>query len=172
MRQLLDMYIDADRSKKISNFEDMTLIQLIVERGEDALDVLPKGIRNNQTAMAETIENNIRNLIIEESPTNPKYYEKLSILLKELVDLRKQDTVDYKEYLKMILELAKNANNSGASSNYPESLSTDAQRALYDNLDNNELLALAIDSLVLNSKKNAWKGHAIKEKFVLVHQEF
>jgi type I restriction enzyme R subunit len=167
MRQLLDMYIHADPSQTLSAFEDMTLIQLIVDRGEDALDSLPKGIRNNQSAMAETIENNIRRLIIEESPTNPKYYEKLSILLKELVDLRKQDAIDYKEYLKQVLEVAKNAANPSNSKSYPDVLVTKAQQSLYDNLDNNEVLALAIDSIVLSTKKHGWKGHHLKEKKVL-----
>jgi len=166
MRQLLDMYIHAENSKKLSEFEDMSLIQLIVERGEDALDALPDDIRNNQKAMAETIESNIRRLIIEESPTNPKYYEKLSTLLKELVDLRKQDAIDYKKYLKRILELAINADNSSTSSDYPEGIVTKAQQALYDNLDKNEILALALDSIIMSTKKHGWKGHKMKEKAV------
>lgn len=166
MRQLLDMYIHADPSQTLSEFEDMTLVQLIVEKGEAALDALPKSIRNNQGSMAETIENNIRSLIIEESPTNPKYYEKLSILLKELVDLRKQDAIAYQAYLKKVLELAKNADNPSRSATYPESLVTRAQQALYDNLDNNEILALAIDSLVNRTKKHGWKGNRLKEKQV------
>lgn len=39
--------------------------------------------------MAETIENNIRGLIIEELPTNPKYYEKLSVLFKIISRFKK-----------------------------------------------------------------------------------
>ena len=33
--------------------------------------------------LAETIENNVRRLIIDETPVNPKYYEKMSKLLDE-----------------------------------------------------------------------------------------
>jgi type I restriction enzyme R subunit len=36
MRHLLDAYIRADDSVKLSAFDDMTLIQLIVEKGEGA----------------------------------------------------------------------------------------------------------------------------------------
>ena len=43
----------------------MTLVDLIVNRGEDALQELPSGIRNNPEAMAETIENNVRKVIID-----------------------------------------------------------------------------------------------------------
>ncbi len=34
-------------------------------------------------AMAETIENNLRRVIIDERPTNPMYYEKMSALLRK-----------------------------------------------------------------------------------------
>ncbi|RJQ25600.1 type I restriction endonuclease subunit R, partial [Candidatus Parcubacteria bacterium] len=37
MRHLIDTYIRAEESRKISAFDDMTLIQLIVERGTDAI---------------------------------------------------------------------------------------------------------------------------------------
>ncbi len=48
MRHLLDTYIRAEESEKLSAFDDMTLVQLIVERGAKAVDVLPEGIRGNQ----------------------------------------------------------------------------------------------------------------------------
>ena len=63
MRHLLDTYIRAEDSEQLSTFDDMTLVQLIVERGEAAADTLPKGLRENRDAMAETIENNVRRLI-------------------------------------------------------------------------------------------------------------
>src|SRR5205823_7829528 len=80
MRHLIDTYIRAEESKKISAFDDITLIQLIVERGVNGLKDLPQGIANSKEAMAETIENNLRRLIIEEMPINPNYYEKMSEL--------------------------------------------------------------------------------------------
>ncbi len=57
MRHLIDTYIGAEESEKISAFDDMTLIQLIVERGEAGFDALPGGLRKNPEAVAETIEN-------------------------------------------------------------------------------------------------------------------
>ena len=65
MRHLLDSYVRAEESEKVSAFDDMTLVDLIVNRGEDALQELPSGIRNNLEAMAETIENNVRKVIID-----------------------------------------------------------------------------------------------------------
>ena len=65
MRHLIDNYISADESEKLSAFDDMTLIELIVERGVDFVKEMPEGIRNDREAMAEVIENNIRRKIIE-----------------------------------------------------------------------------------------------------------
>ena len=68
MRHLIDAYIRAEESQVISAFDDMSLIQLIVERGAGAVDALPKDIRQSKEAVAETIENNVRKLIIDETP--------------------------------------------------------------------------------------------------------
>src|SRR5699024_10202244 len=76
MRHLIDSYIGAKESEKISAFEDLTLIDLIVNQGHAAIKELPENIQKDQEAVAETNENNVRRLIIEEMPTNPKYYEK------------------------------------------------------------------------------------------------
>ena len=51
MRHLLDTYILADESETLSAFDDMTLVQLVVERGEAAVDSLPDGIRENSDAV-------------------------------------------------------------------------------------------------------------------------
>jgi len=112
MRHLIDTYISAEESETISAFDDMTLIDLIVERGEGAINALPKGITRNKEAVAETIENNMRRLIIDEMPTNPKYYEKMSILLDELIKERKEEAKSYKEYLAKIVELSKKSKNA------------------------------------------------------------
>ena len=90
MRQLLDMYLSADPSRTISNFGDATLLQIIVEQGVDeATGKLPNAIRNNKEAMAETLEANMRKVITQEMPINPVYYEKMSVLLQELIKQRK-----------------------------------------------------------------------------------
>ena len=60
MRFLLDTYIQADSSEKVADFGDIGLIQLIVQLGADAIAKLPKGIRNDPEAVAETIANNVR----------------------------------------------------------------------------------------------------------------
>ncbi|QTA82714.1 Type I restriction enzyme R protein [Desulfonema limicola] len=168
MRHLIDNYIGAEESRILSSFDDLTLVELIVERGQDALDSLPKSIKKNKKAMAETIENNLRKVIIEESPTNPKYYEKMSELLNELIKLRNKDALAYKTYLEQIVELTKNIVKPNKAPDYPTSLNTKAKRALYDNLDKNEDLALELDEKIKTTKDDDWRGTQIKRKKVRI----
>ena len=126
MRHLIDTYIRAEESEKVSAFDDMSLIQLIVERGADAVNALPEGIRKNKEAVAETIENNVRKLIIDEQPINPKYYEKMSELLDALIEQRRKEALDYQEYLAKIVELTKKVTNPEAGGAYPKAMNTPA----------------------------------------------
>jgi type I restriction enzyme R subunit len=166
MRHLIDTYIRAEDSELISAFDDMSLIQLIVERGAAAIDALPKGIRTSKEAVAETIENNVRKLIIDETPINPKYYETMSELLDALIDQRKNQAMDYEKYLAEIVALTKKAKNPSVGASYPAAINTAAKRALYDNLNKNEALATAIDAEIRKTKKDNWRGNRFKERVV------
>lgn len=167
MRHLIDTYIRAEESRKISAFDDMTLIQLIVERGEDAIKDFPASLAGNPPAMAEAIENNLRRVIIDEQPINPKYYEKMSELLDALIQERKSDARSYEEFLHKYVELSKKVMNPSGGLTYPKSLNTAAKRALYDNLGSNEELAIALNKDILSTRKDGWRGNMIKEREVL-----
>jgi type I restriction enzyme R subunit len=164
MRHLIDSYIGAEESQKISAFDDFSLVELLVKDGEEALDKIPESIRTNKEAMAETIENNMRKVIIEESPTNPMYYEKMSVLLDELIKMRNEEAEHYEEYLKKILELAVKIKKPETSSDYPTSVNTQAKRALYDNLGKDEPLTIVLDNAVRYGKYDNWEGNFAKEK--------
>jgi type I restriction enzyme R subunit len=166
MRHLIDTYIHAGESEKVSAFDDMSLIQLIVERGADAVKSLPEGIRKNNEAVAEVIENNVRKLIIDEQPINPKYYEKMSELLDALVKQRRQEALDYQAYLAKIVELTKKVKNPEVGGNYPSAINTPGKRALYDNLENDEALALAVHDAVRSSRQDDWRSNPFKVKKV------
>jgi type I restriction enzyme, R subunit len=167
MRHLIDTYIRAEESRKISAFDDLTLIQLIVERGTDAFRELPAGITANKEAMAEVIENNLRRLITDEHPINPKYYERMSDLLDGLIQQRKAQAAEYEQYLERLVALTKQAANPASGGiTYSKALNTAARRALYDNLAKDESLALQIDAAVLATREDDWRGHRIKERAV------
>jgi len=164
MRHLIDSYIGAEESQKVSAFDDFSLVELLVKDGKSALDKLPDNIKKNKEAMAETIENNLRKVIVEERPTNPIYYEKMSILLDELIKLRNEEASEYEEYLKNIVDLATKVKKPETSNEYPTSINNQAKRALYDNLDRDELLTIALDSAIIEGKHDDWEGTLSKEK--------
>ena len=132
MRHLLDTYIRAEDSEKLSSLDDLTLVEMIVQRGAAAVDELPDGIRNNGKVVAETIENNVRRLIIDESAVNPKYYEKMSELLDALIQQRRQEALGYQEYLDRIVELTRAACNPATGSSYPGNIDSNPLRALFE----------------------------------------
>lgn len=164
MRHLIDSYIAAEESKKVSAFDDFSLVELLVKDGKSALDKLPENIKKNKEAMAETIENNLRKVIIEESPTNPIYYEKMSVLLDDLIKLRNVEAAEYEKYLEEIVKLAVKVKKPETSNEYPSSINTQAKRALYDNLEKDEPLTIAMDSAVIYGKHDDWEGTLSKEK--------
>ena len=166
MRFLLDTYIQAGASKTVSEFEDVGLIQLIVQLGGGALDKLPEGIRKDPEAVAETITNNMRKVIIDERAMNPKYYDKMSELLDALIEQRRQGAIDYAEYLAELLEQAKKLGTKESDTKYPDWADSGAKRALFDFSFPKEGLAIEVDFAVMNNKPDQWIGNAMKEKVV------
>lgn len=169
MRHLLDMYIRADDSEQLSDFEGLGLIDLIVHNKGEGLDSLPKGLRDNEDAMAEFIENNIRKTIVDENPINPKYFEQMSSLLDEIIEQRRQKALNYQEYLETIRELAKKVVNPSGnrSASYPDVVDTTAKQSLYDNLGNDMVLTTKIDTAVRYTKKAEWLGDTFKEREIV-----
>jgi type I restriction enzyme R subunit len=66
------------------------------------------------------------------------------------------------------MELTAQVVNPAESNVYPSRLDTDAKRALYDNLDKKEDLALAIDTAIRAVKKDNWRGNKFKEREVRI----
>ena len=165
MRHLIDNFIQADEPRKISPFENQTLLDLIVNTGiADAINNLPQGIKSSKEAVAETIENNIRVKIIKELLTDPAYFEEMSKLLGEIIKERKANAVSYEEYLKKIAQLANKVSNP-ASDELPEDIKeSNARRVLYNNLDHNEKLAVVMDNTIRSVRKSDWRGNEAKER--------
>jgi len=168
MRYLLDTYIEAKESEKISEFDDLTLVEMIVKNGiTSTINKMPQNIRKNKLTIAEVIENNVRKLITEERPTNPKYFEKMSKLLKEIIVDRKNKVTEYEEYLEKIADLCKGIKTQSYTE-YPNTIDTPSRQIMYDNLDNNEKIALAVDEAIMSSKADSWRGSKIKEKTIFL----
>jgi type I restriction enzyme R subunit len=110
----------------------------------------------------EAIENNVRRLIIDESPINPKYYEKMSELLDALIQQRKSEALSYKKYLEKIVELTRRAKNPTAGASYPKAVNTAARQALYDNFGRSEAFALQVDEAVRAFRQDDWRANIFK----------
>ena len=139
-----------------------------MDKGADALALLPERIRERPEAVAEVVENNVRKVIVDEWALNPRYFEKMSNLLDSLIQARKKEAWDYKLYLKQLAELASRVQLGEGSSEYPKSIHTPALRALYDNLDRKEELAVAVDNAINSVKHAGWRGNRLKEREVRI----
>ena len=139
MRRLIDNYIKADDSRKIGEFDDFTLLDFIQAQSEK-LD--GKG----KEAAAEAIENNIRKKIVEKILINPKYYEKLSALLDELIKARREGAILYEKLIEKYIEAVKKTENPENNPRYPENIRhSEALRAFYDKCGEDAALAIALD---------------------------
>jgi type I restriction enzyme R subunit len=184
MRHLLDTYIEADESRKISPFDGVGLLDLIVKSGvAAAISGMPSGLRSDKNAVAETIENNVRRKIMQERLNDPAFYEKMSALLDEVIKFRKERAAEYEQYLKKIAELAKQV-QAGVADDAPDALKASAGlRAIYNNLkarpraaDGSDdgaqasgpvlALAMRIDAKVREVRPDDWRGHQAKEQVI------
>lgn len=166
MRFLLDTYIQASASEMVSDFEDAGLVDLIVKLGAGAIDKLPAGIKKDPEAVAETIVNNMRKVIIDERAMNPKYYDKMSELLDAIIEERRKHALDYQAYLAQLLDAAKQLGTGESDHKYPEWANNGAKRALVDFFFPDDELAIAIDTVVRYNKPDAWVGNPMKERKV------
>ena len=162
MRYLIDTYIKADQSKKVSTFDDMSFVQLLVKKGEGAVDDLPDNVKKNKKLVAELIQNNVRKLIIDERPINPKYFDKMSELLDALVEKLRQEAIDYQEYLKEVAELSRKIADPNRGGDYPASINSAGKRALYDFLLEDEGLVIEVDKAIRDSAQDGWRANRMK----------
>ena len=188
MRHLIDTYIEASEPRKISPFDGIGLLDLIVKTGiADAIANKLADMQGNQQAIAETIENNVRSKIIKESLTDPAYFEKMSALLDEIIKLRKDRAIEYEEYLQRIADIAIKV-QAGKAEDTPVKLDSPGKRAVFNNVKNSPVLhankvaepeapyghadgdedpalvlALKIDSAVKLARPDGWRGVQAKE---------
>jgi len=165
MRALLDTYIRADPVEQVATI-DKGLVELIVERGADAIDTLPEGIKKNPEAVAETIVNNVRKTIVDERAMNPKYYYRMSSLLDAPIEQRHQDAIEYADYLAKLLELTAQVGKVESEVSYPEWANTPARRALVDFQwpEGIEVEVKYIHDVVQSAKEHGWTGSIMRER--------
>lgn len=164
MRQVLDLYVKAEDSEVIAKLDDTSFLDIVAAQNEEQINDLPDELKDEYgRASAETVEANLREVIRKDSPFNPAYYGKLSIILQELIDKRKKEMLDYEEYMKELIELVKKARGKSANS-YPESIKTPGMRALYDNLGQNEYLAIRAHEVIKENALVGFRDNRLKQR--------
>ena len=85
--------------------------------------------------------------------------------MDEIIAARKARAIEYEEYLNRIAEIAKSV-EAGQAAETPESLNTPGRRALYNNLNQDEALAVRIDETLKQVSPDGWRGIQTRENVI------
>ena len=166
MRKLIDTYIEAKEPRRISDFDNMSLVELIVKSGiAKAINERFSSLLKNKEAISEAIENNIRSLLLKGQLNDPVFFEKMSKLLNQIIKDRKLKALDYEAYLKSIAEMAKQA-QEGANDGLPEAINTPKLKMLYNNLGENVNKVIMLDKHLRDGAPDDWRGSIAKEQHI------
>jgi type I restriction enzyme R subunit len=191
MRHLMNTYIKAEPADPLGTVDQYSLVDLIIRTGiHDAIarKLNQKGTLS-RNAIAEGIINNVRQTIIRERLTDPRFYEEMSKLLEDLIQQKGEETEDYETFLRNAEKLARMMVQGQNSENVPGKLHGKPEAiVIYNNLpnilsansDSNEVtepeaayddkhveLALEIDRVMRERAPAGWRGDDIREKQVL-----
>ncbi len=166
MRHLIDTYIESDEAKKISNFENLSLVELIVKSGiAEIIQNKLNNFTNDKNEISETIENNFRSSLEKNKLDDPAFFEQISLLLDNIISERKNKAIEYENYLQKMEVLAKKITQNN-DENFPPLINKPELRMLYNNLFNNEELALKLDNKLKDRAPNDWRNVLPKEQIV------
>ena len=180
MRHLLDMYVQAEPATVLGDTGTRSLVAMIVDSGiHDAIarNINAKG-KLSKRAIAETIINNVRKVIIRDQLTDPRFYEQMSALLDDLIAQSRQESADYEIFLREAEALARRLEQRGSDHGVPASLHGNPEAAvLFNNLPTvkattfryptpEEALAqfaLKLDRAVREQAPAGWRGDYARE---------
>ncbi len=191
MRHLINTYIKADPADPLGEMDRYSLVELIIQTGIH--DAIAKKLNErgmlSRNSIAEGIINNVRQTIIRDQLTDPRFYEEMSKLLDDLIIQKREETKDYEEFLKKAEELVQKIVKGHNTANAPIQLQGNPEAVIiYKNLPNilssakddsetfepqetltNWLiqLALEIDRIMREHAPAGWRGDDIREKQVL-----
>ncbi len=191
MRHLINTYIQADPASNLGAVDSYSLVELIIETGiHDAIaQKLNQQGKLSKNAVAEGIINNVRKTIIRDQLTDPRFYEKLSKLLEDLIADWRSGVVSYQDFLDQAESLVQKMRAGHAAEDVPAALvGNQPAIAIYNNLpqilaqtieptlmqdddpaysDPNISLALAIDQAMREQAPAGWRGDDARERQVL-----
>jgi type I restriction enzyme R subunit len=191
MRHLINTYIQADPADPLGEVDKYSLVEMIIQTGiHDAIakKLNEKG-KLSKNSIAEGIINNVRQTIIRDQLTDPRFYKEMSKLLDDLIKQKRDDAAAYEAFLKkaeeLVQKMAKGQNNTSVPNklqgkteaiiiynNLPDILSHSSTsfiaaepQAEYG--DKQVHLALEIDRVMREMAPAGWRGDDTREKQVL-----
>ncbi|GAA4336234.1 type I restriction endonuclease subunit R [Flaviaesturariibacter amylovorans] len=190
MRHLINTYIQADPADPLGEVDQFSLVEMIINTGiHDAIakKLNEKG-KLSRNSIAESIINNVRQSIIREQLTDPRFYEEMSKLLDDLIEQKREQVEEYEEFLRKAEELVRNMKRGQNTADVPAPLQGKPEAiTLYKNLpdilsivgDDSQAaepeepygdplvqLALNIDRVMREQAPAGWRGDEAREKQV------
>jgi type I restriction enzyme R subunit len=191
MRHLMNTYIKADPADPLGDIDKYSLVEMIIQTGIN--DAIAKKLNEkgklSRNSIAEGIINNVRQTIIRDQLTDPRFYEEMSKLLDDLIEQKREDTKEYEEFLKLAEELVRKMSKGQNTSSVPSKLQGKTEAIIiYNNLpdilskaaspliaaepeaeygDKLVHLALEIDRAMRELAPAGWRGDDTREKQVL-----
>lgn len=183
MRHLINTYIQAEPADELGHLREMPLTELIIETGiHDAIArKLNELGRLSKRSISEAIVNNVRKVIVRDRLTDPRFYEKLSGLLDDLIRENRESAISYEDFLTRAEELVKLLAAKEPTAGVPARLhGRRAATAIFNNLaslpaerfecpeddESKAELALQIDQVVRERAPAGWKGDQARESQV------
>jgi type I restriction enzyme R subunit len=190
MRHLMNTYIKADPADPLGDIDKYSLVEMIIQTGIN--DAIAKKLNEkgklSRNSVAEGIINNVRQTIIRDQLTDPRFYKEMSKLLDDLIQQNRDDAEEYEKFLKQAEELVRKMSKGQNTSTVPSKLQGKTEAIIiYNNLPDilsqaaslliasepeaeygNKLvhLALEIDKAMRELAPARWRGDDIKEREV------
>jgi type I restriction enzyme R subunit len=191
MRHLINTYIQADPADPLGEVDKYSLVEMIIQTGiHDAIakKLNEKG-KLSRNSIAEGIINNVRQTIIRDQLTDPRFYKEMSKLLDDLIKQKRDDAAAYEAFLKKAEELVQKMTKGQNNTSVPNKLQGKTEAIIiYNNLpdilshastpliaaepqveygDKLVHLALEIDRVMREMAPAGWRGDDTREKQVL-----
>lgn len=162
MRYLIDTYISAGDGERLDILDDFTLLNFIdAKQAENDRQPTPPKERDG---ISEAIENNATKELVQKRLVNPAFFERMSEVLRKLIEDRKAGVIEYRRLLEEYKKLAEQLRNPALTGRYPASIAdSPVKQALFDNFGEDEKLALALHKAFLGSKLQGFKFNIPKQ---------
>jgi len=167
MRALLDNYVSSPRVEKLEELKDFSFLDIIKinsETGEVTTDKQAESQLGGQKGVAETLAANVRRVINRKRESNPEEYKYFSEKLNRLLEEYQQETLEYKELLKLIKELSEEFKNQQM---VDPRIDTEGKKALYDNLGKDVELAVKVHKVVAENAVHGFRQSSMRKRNLL-----